>query len=171
MFIFENLTCENCKNNGIKLYKLDVDSELNNKIICSSCSDSIYSKPKVELNTEELNQKLYLNYFNEDMLNLIPLFTDKNLELDNFFDSEGIDIYKLYYQGNDLKLCEKLREISYICLDYLDTNEKDYIELCLFVIKKYLYLRLNKINDSEIENYINLLNKKELAFIRVVTDF
>lgn len=157
ILISDYLTCSSCKETYTGIFKID----LNGNFHCIDCKNKQkYVEPVIETNVEELEQEMYLNYLSDDLQFLCPIvFNIEDLNLDMFLTKEGdIDVYKMYFQGNDLKMCIKFRELAYYCMDYLDTNLEEYLEFANMVIKKYIDLRFIKLDEAQVLEYMEIEN-------------
>lgn len=162
MIIFYKLKCQRCgvlKTSSFKTY--------NGKIVCVDCSSKKEYLREIDLNNTSLEGEMVLNFLEQDIEYLYPIvYTINETSIDQFLTSEGIpDPYKLYFQGNDLCFCTSIREKAYSCLEYIETNEEEYLKFSEDFIKEYLSLRFKKLNSNEIGSLIEKANSLEFSRI------
>lgn len=167
MLLYDIFTCKLCK----ETYKGLFNYSNNLGIVCQDCEAKV-KHPPVLFSTKqnpELEQYMVLDFLEKDIVLLYPsVHTQENSRLDLFLNDSGeIDSYKIYFQGNDLDFCIDAREIAYLCLDYLDTNDLELIGFSEQLINEYLELRFKKLNKKELQMFKDKLNSSEVNRIKI----
>lgn len=168
MYTFIKATCVLCKKNKLDNFEILDDTSLK----CLNCDSKGYEIPTLETGVVELEKEMVINYLEEDMDFLYPLmFPIEKMNLNLFLDSENKpDLFKIYFQGNDLSLCGIVREHAYLCLDYIETNEKEFLEFCETFILKYLNLRFEKLTEEQEISMRELLLSNEFKYIKNILE-
>lgn len=159
MDIYDYMKCDLCKETYFGHFKSDIFGTIS----CIDCENKEVLSERLTIDNRQpkdsYEQIMVLDMLERDLGELYPLFSGStDIPLQQFMDDNGELIpEKLYFKGNDLDFVFSVQQKAYICLKYLDTNEKSNIDMAKSFIKRYLDFRETKLTDEEKDEILAII--------------